>query len=401
MSKDTNVPRIRFKGFTNAWERDKLKNILSEFNKKSKIENQYKILSSTNSGMEFRNGRVSGNSNTGYKIVKNGDLILSPQNLWLGNINVNNIGVGLVSPSYKTFNFTNIDSSFIEPQLKTKKMLEKYKNVSVQGASVVRRNLDLEAFYQIDLNKPNIDEQLIIGNFFKKIILFITLQERKLELYKQLKKYLLQKMFANEQEKVPQIRFKGFNEDWEQHKLEKLAKFSKGIGYTKNDLKDSGEPIILYGRLYTQYETVIKKVDTFVNKKVNSVVSTGGEVIVPASGETAKDISRASAIGTSGIILAGDLNIIDTGKDISSVFLALNISNGTQQKELSKHAQGKSVVHLHNSDLKKVMLNHPSLNEQQKISSLFLNLDSLITGKNHKLKLYKQLKQYLLQNLFC
>ena len=61
---------------------------------------------------------------------RNGDLVLSPQNLWLGNININNIGIGLVSPSYKTFKFTNIKSSFFNPQIRTQKMLEEYKNAS-------------------------------------------------------------------------------------------------------------------------------------------------------------------------------------------------------------------------------------------------------------------------------
>ena len=85
------VPELRFKGFTDDWEERKFGELLKEFSIKSKIEDEYNVLSSTNSGMEFREGRVSGTSNLGYKIIKNGDLVLSPQNLWLGNININNI----------------------------------------------------------------------------------------------------------------------------------------------------------------------------------------------------------------------------------------------------------------------------------------------------------------------
>ena len=91
----------------------------------------------------------------------------------------------------------------------------------------------------------------------------------------------------------PRIRFKGFNDDWEQCKLGDIATFSKGNGYSKSDLAPSGEPIILYGRLYTNYETTIRNVDTFVELKDKSVISQGGEVIVPASGETAEDISHS------------------------------------------------------------------------------------------------------------
>ena len=111
----------------------------------------------------------------------------------------------------------------------------------------------------------------------------------------------------------------------------------------------------------------------------NSVYSTGHEVVVPASGETAEDISRASFVAKSGILLGGDLNIITPAEYINPVFLALTISNGNQQKELSKRAQGKSVVHIHNSDLENVVLLYPSYEEQEKIGAYFSKLDNLIT----------------------
>ena len=190
------VPELRFAGFADDWEERKLGDLLKEFSIKSKIEDEHKVLSSTNSGMEFREGRVSGTSNLGYKIIKNGDLVLSPQNLWLGNININNIGKGLVSPSYKTFEFINIDSSFINPQLRTQKMLEEYKNSSTQGASVVRRNLEIDSFYQIKIFVPTISEQEKIGSFFKQLDDTIALHQRKLDLLKEQKKGFLQKMFV-------------------------------------------------------------------------------------------------------------------------------------------------------------------------------------------------------------
>ena len=190
------VPELRFAGFADDWEERKLGELLKEFSIKSKIEDEHKVLSSTNSGMEFREGRVSGTSNLGYKIIKNGDLVLSPQNLWLGNININNIGKGLVSPSYKTFEFINIDSSFINPQLRTQKMLEEYKNSSTQGASVVRRNLEIDSFYQIKIFVPTISEQEKIGSFFKQLDDTIALHQRKLDLLKEQKKGFLQTMFA-------------------------------------------------------------------------------------------------------------------------------------------------------------------------------------------------------------
>ena len=187
---------------------------------------------------------------------------------------------------------------------------------------------------------------------------------------------------------------------WEQRKLGEIATFSKGNGYSKSDLVSDGRPIILYGRLYTNYETTIKKVDTFVELKDKSVISQGGEVIVPASGETAEDISRASVVENTGIIIGGDLNVIKAKDLLNPTFLALTISNGEQQKELSKRAQGKSVVHLHNSDLQEVNLIFPMLKEQKEISSFFEKLDDIITLHQRKLNKLEKLKKAYLEELF-
>lgn len=189
-------PEIRFAGFTEPWEQRTLEKMIEEFSVKSKTENEHRVLSSTNSGMEIREGRVSGTSNLGYKIIEDGDLVLSPQNLWLGNININDIGTGLVSPSYKTFKIKNVDSSFLKPQLHTSKMLAEYKNSSTQGASIVRRNLELDSFYQILIRVPNATEQSKIGDFFTKLDDTITLHQHNLNVLKEMKKSLLQQMFV-------------------------------------------------------------------------------------------------------------------------------------------------------------------------------------------------------------
>ncbi|KAF0492772.1 restriction endonuclease subunit S [Pediococcus acidilactici] len=204
------------------------------------------------------------------------------------------------------------------------------------------------------------------------------------------------------QAKYPQLRFKGFTDPWVQRNLSDLATFSKGKGYSKSDLVSDGFPAILYGRMYTNYESQIDDIsDTFVADATDAVLSQTGDVIVPGSGETPEDIARASNVNVSGIVLGGDINIIrpDTEK-MDSTFLALTISNGQQQTELIKRAQGKSVVHLHNSDLKKVNVVAPSKDEQSAISSLFTQLDNLIAANQRKLTKLKELKQGYLQKMF-
>ncbi|MCO7151168.1 restriction endonuclease subunit S [Vagococcus lutrae] len=200
--------------------------------------------------------------------------------------------------------------------------------------------------------------------------------------------------------KQPKIRFKGYTDEWEQRKLGEVASFYKGKGYAKKDLVDVGHPILLYGNLYTNYKTVIEKVDTFAKLKEKSVLSNGNEVVVPSSGESAEDIARASAINKNGIILGGDLNIIRPIKELQIVFLALNLSNGLSKKELIKSAQGNSVVHLYNSDLKSVHINYPSIKEQTKIGNFFKNIDSIIALHQHKLEALEKTKKSFLQKMF-
>ena len=201
-------------------------------------------------------------------------------------------------------------------------------------------------------------------------------------------------------EKIPIVRFRAFSEPWVQNQLSEVAEFSKGRGYSKKDIQTQGTPIILYGRLYTKYESVISNIDTYANMEKNSVISEGGEVIIPASGESSAEISRASCVTDGGVILGGDLNIVKPHENLDSSFIAITLSNGSQQRELSKRAQGKSVVHLHNSDLKAVKLFYPSYEEQSAIGSLFRTLDDLLSSYKDNLANYQSLKATMLSKMF-
>lgn len=199
---------------------------------------------------------------------------------------------------------------------------------------------------------------------------------------------------------VPKRRFECLTDEWNSKKMKELASFSKGRDYSKRDLVSYGNPIILYGHLYTNYQSYIQSVKTYAIRKENSVISQGNEVIVPSSGETAEDIVRASAVAISGIILAGDLNIIKPNSILDSLFLGLNISNGSVNKELIKRVQGSSVVHLYNSDIEEVNLSYPSVTEQKKIGNFFKHLDQMISFEQRKLEKTKALKSAYLAEMF-
>ena len=198
----------------------------------------------------------------------------------------------------------------------------------------------------------------------------------------------------------PRLRFKGFTGAWEEKVLGENASFTKGSGYSKSDLTDSGFPIILYGRLYTKYENIIENVDTFVSCDKNALKSLGNEVIVPASGETAEDIARASAVYQQDVILGGDLNIITPNENIASPFLALTLTNGKSNQELAKKAQGKSVVHLRNDDLRACKISFPSFLEQTHLGLFFRRLDNQIAESRAVLEKSRQLKKAMLAKMF-
>ena len=396
-----NTPNIRFKGFTDDWEQRKFGDVGSVamckriFKEQTSEEGDvpfYKIGTFGGSPDAYISRELFEEYKKAYQYPSKGDILISAS----GSIGRTVEYTG-EDEYFQDSNIVwlkhgdNIDNAFL-------KVLYSVVEWSCEGSTIKR--LYNDNFLKTEFMLPYIEEQTKIGEFFSQIDNLITLHQRKCDETKELKKFMLQKMFPKNGEKKPEIRFEGFTDDWEQRKLGELASFSKGSGYSKSDLTDAGTPIILYGRLYTKYETVISKVDTFADAKSGSVYSKGGEVIVPGSGETAEDISIASVVENAGVLLGGDLNIITPPEEIDSAFLAISISNGKPHKDMAKMAQGKSVVHLHNSDLGKIDLPYPSMEEQRKISGTFANLDNLITLHQRKCDEIKEIKKFMLQNMF-
>ena len=401
-----NKPRIRFRGFTEDWEQRKLESLFTKYEDK---------VNTPDSGY-WRLGLRSHCKGTFYTYVdaghelettemyrvKAGNFILNITFAWERALAVTDDEDQdkLVShrfPQFKPNSDLVID--FFKHTLMDKR-LKHHLELSSPGGAGRNKVLKVSDMLKYELLVPSIQEQNIISSFLNNIDHIITLHQCKLKKLNLAKKSLLQKLFPRNGSQIPGVRFKGFTDAWEQRKLGDIATFSKGNGYSKSDLAPSGDPIILYGRLYTNYETTIRNVDTFVELKDKSVISQGDEVIVPASGETVEDISRASVVKDQGVIIGGDLNVIKVNHLLDPTFLALTISNGEQQKELSKRAQGKSVVHLHNSDLQEVNLTFPLLNEQKEISTLFEKMDSIITLHQRKLERLQEVKKGLLQKMF-
>lgn len=198
---------------------------------------------------------------------------------------------------------------------------------------------------------------------------------------------------------IPALRFPEFDGEWENTKLGKVAKFSKGKGISKSDITEDGiNECIRYGELYTRYGEVIQDVYSKTDFNINSaVISEANDVIIPASGETQIDIATASCVIKSGVILGGDLNIIKTNKN--GVFLSYYLNN-KRKLDIANLAQGISVVHLYSSQLALLNLNFPSLPEQTKIASFLTAVDEKLQSLKQKKTLLEQYKKGVMQKIF-
>ena len=165
------------------------------------MNNQHEVLSSTVNGLfsqrEYFSKDIASKNNIGYKIIRLHDVVLSPQNLWMGNINYNDrFDIGIVSPSYKVFSITdNYDKRYIAALLKTNRALYDYMLVSEQGASIVRRNLNSEAFEQLVFKIPSIAKQREIGNAIWSLKALLEVENMIIASYQSQKQYLLRQMF--------------------------------------------------------------------------------------------------------------------------------------------------------------------------------------------------------------
>ena len=179
----------------------RLGDILIERSERTQINNQHEVLSSTVKGIfsqrEYFSKDIASENNVGYKIIRLHDVVLSPQNLWMGNINYNDkFDIGIVSPSYKIFSIADgYDKRFVAGLLKTHRALYNYMQVSEQGASIVRRNLNMEAFAQLVFKMPPLCKQHKIGNAISVLSSRLGIANKiKLDLELQ-KDWLLREMF--------------------------------------------------------------------------------------------------------------------------------------------------------------------------------------------------------------
>lgn len=186
---------------------------------------------------------------------------------------------------------------------------------------------------------------------------------------------------------APILRFKDHGRsypDWVQKKLKDCVTFSKGGSLSKSDLSPHGAtPCLLYGELYTTYGEVTEAVINKTDSTEDLVKSQMNDVILPMSGETAEDIAKATCIKQEGVAYGGDLMVLRS-KSLDGCFLSYSL-NSINRRQISRIAQGKTVVHINPSRVSDISINVACLEEQQKIAAFFTALDEKIKLVENKL----------------
>ena len=347
---------------------------------------------------DYFNKQVASRDVTGYFLVKNGEFAYNKSYSngypWGAIKRLDKYEMGVLSTLYIVFKPTAINSQFLVSYYETTRW---YREVSKNAAEGARNhgllNISPNDFFNTLLTIPkSAEEQQQIGSFFKQLDETIALHQRKLDLLKEQKKGYLQKMFPKNGEKVPELRFAGFADDWEERKLKDIAQFNP-----KTVLPDEFE--------YVDLESVV-----------------GTEMISHRTESKDQAPSRAQRLAQKGDVfyqtvrpyqmnnylydLPYDNYVFSTGyaqmrPNIDSYFLLNSVQNKQFVQHVLDRSTGTSYPAINSSDLSNIEINVPSkLAEQQKIGAFFKQLDDTIALHQRKLDLLKEQKKGFLQTMF-
>ena len=405
MPEKEKVPAIRFKGFPDDWEQRKVGELLAERNDQAPNSNEYPLMAFiayegvAPKGERYdRSALVNDTVNKLYKKTEYGDFIYSSNNLETGSIGLNKYGKATISPVYSIFQPIGLaDSDFIGRRLVRKDFINDMVKWR-QGVIYGQWRIHETDFVKIDILVPSVEEQRKIGELLDNLDHLITLHQRKLLKLKNVKKAMLENMFPKNGSKVPEIRFAGFTDDWEQRKLTDEVELYSGLTYSPNDvIKDSGTLVLRSSNV--KNGEVVDADNVYVQPDVvNSAnVKVGDIIIVVRNG------SRA-LIGKHAQIKAKmDNTVIGafmTGmRSSNSAFTNVLLSTPAFDSEVEKNL-GATINQITNGMFQNMQFMFPSTAEQMKIGHYFTHLDNLITLHQRKFEKLQNLKKACLEKMF-
>ena len=381
-----------------AWEQRKLGEMIKEYKETVDSDCILPVLTSSKTEgvilQEEHFGRKQQHDITGYNILPRNYCTYRNRSDGVDfTFNINKCcDKGIISKFYPVFSGNNSDVFFISLLLNNSdEIVQEIAYTCTGTGQKVLSFLDLQ---KMKIKVPNFEEQKKIAAYFDHLDHLITLHQRKCEETKSLKKYMLQKMFPENGKCVPEIRFSGFSDAWEQRKLDSWGTFYYGRSCPKWSVtEDATIPCIRYGELYTKFGAKIDRVYSYTNMPPENLrFSKGTEVLIPRVGEDPMDYNHCTWLSMPDVAIGEMISVFNT--DNNPLFTA-TMFNATLQNEFAMRVEGGSVTNLYFEKLKNIEVSFPSIQEQEKIAAYFENLDHLITLHQHKLFCAKNVMKYI------
>lgn len=402
-NKKNGIPKLRFPGFTGAWEQRKLGEILKERKERSSIGELISV--TINNGvvkadsLERKDNSSSDKSN--YKVVCKGDIAYNSMRMWQGASGYSPYN-GILSPAYTVLIPTEkVDSKFISYMFKKEKMLQQFQKYS-QGLTSDTWNLKYPMLKDIPVLFPKIDEQVSIRKHLDNISSLIALHQRKLEHLQEQKKGLLQKMFPKNGENVPEVRFPGFTDAWEQRKLGEITSHRGGTAIEKYFDENGEYKVISIGSYGLNSKYVDQNIRAKSNEITNERVVHAGELTMVLNDKTANGtiIGRSLLIENDNEYVINQRTEIITPKENFNNKFAYTLLNGPFRNKVRRIVQGGTQIYVNYSSVEKLTVFLPNIKEQEKIAEFFHDFDSLIALHQRKLEHLELMKKGLLQQMF-
>ena len=395
---DMAKPIIRFKGYQDDWEQRKFADFTWNAGKRNKedldlepyaITNEHGFIRQRDAHDNF--GYMKDTDRKAYNIVQPNSFAYNPARINVGSIGyykgVENV---IVSSLYEVFQTDNhVNDRFLWHWFKSDEF-PRWIDKLQEGS--VRLYFYYDKLCECQLYMPSLEEQEKIASFLDGLDTLITLHQRKCDETKRLKKYMLQKMFPQNGEKVPEIRFSGFTDDWEQRKLGELGTVQTCKRIFKEQTSEQGDiPFFKNGTIGLEPDSYISREMYEEFRRLYPYPEVGDTLIsvVGSIGRTAEYIGKDEYFQDSNVVW------LKTDGSINKKFLK------TSYQVIKWLIEGSTVKHLYNDNILRSEIVMPvSQIEQAKIAEFFEALDNLITLHQRELENLQNIKKFMLEKMF-
>ena len=394
MTEQAKVPAIRFAGFTDPWEQRKLVELYEKNDERNTFGlGAERTLSIATMTFNSEGNGADASSLPNYKVIRVGDVAFeghSNKSFAYGRFVVNAVADGIMSPRFSCLRPKNsYPVRFWKYYIHSEQVMRDIL-VRATKSGTMMNELVIDDLFKQSIAVPQEAEQQAIGYFFSHLDTLITLHQRKYDKLVVFKKSMLEKMFPKDGESVPEIRFAGFTDPWEQRKLGEVAHFINGRAYSQNELLFSGKyPVLRVGNFYTNDSWYYSNLEL-----EDKNYAYEGDLLYTWSATFGPHIWHGNKV-----IYHYHIWKVQLEAALEKLF-AFQLLERDKERILSDK-NGSTMVHITKTGIENTsVLMSCSVEEQRRIGAFFDHLDSIITLHQRKLELLRNIKKSLLDKMF-